>query len=72
LDKAILAVIRRASLQWSLSMAVTSSLWHIVLAGGLVTLALFMHGDRALAETAAECTASVLGVACLWSFWEPR
>jgi len=53
-------------------MAVTSSLWHIVLAGGLVTLALFMHGDRALAETAAECTASVLGVACLWSFWEPR
>lgn len=31
-----------------------------------------MYGDHAQAELIGQLGAIIVGVACLWSFWEPR
>ena len=47
-------------------------LWWLALLAGLVTAAMFLYVGHAQAELIGQVGAIVVGIACIWSFLEPR
>ncbi len=53
-------------------MTICDLLWWLALLAGLVTGATFLYSGHAETMVVGQIGAVIVGLACLWTFWEPR